>query len=376
MTEEGLITQALSIRDSQVTNLPEMKRQADLRIEIATYWAQKLMDVVESRKMATTIQGKKYLQVEGWQVVGELCGVTPIVEWTRPWLEADKKIGYEARVNIVDREGRIVSSGESSCGFDAFPCRGKQGSEQEKAARSAAQTWAASRAYRNKFGFVAKLAGYEPTPSEEMSLEDNSQWAWLAGIVDGEGSLGIYEEKDPRKGPEYSHPRATLQIVNTHQPTIQRCRDIIGDGDMRQVEDGDANHKPLHRLQVRRQETLERILPHMIPCLITKKAHAELVLEFVKSRLAAEGRGRYAEFTERERAIVSRLKEVNSGKGEQEAAPSETWRKDFREALTKLCGSESRAIDYLGTHGYSSWEEVPTREKALEIHKAKAKEKA
>jgi len=235
------MTEALAIPE-QITNLPEMKRQADLRIEIATYWAEKLMDIVEKKKMATLIQGKKYLQVEGWQVVGELCGVTPIVEWTRPWLEADKKIGYEARVNIVDRDGRVVSSGESSCGFDAFPCRGKVGSEQEKAARSAAQTWAASRAYRNKFGFVAKLAGYEPTPAEEMPIDNTAP---------------------------------------TVAPRVRQDAKATGDG----------------------------------------------------------------------------------------------WRKDFKEALSKLCGGESKAIEYLGTHGYSSWDEVPTVEKAREIHKAKAKEK-
>ena len=245
------MTEALAIPDSHITNLPEMKRQADLRIEIATYWAQKLMDVVEKRNMATTIQGKKYLQVEGWQVVGELCGVTPIVEWTRPWMDGDQKRGYEARVNIVDRDGRIVSSGESSCGFDAFPCRGKTGSEQEKAARSAAQTWAASRAYRNKFGFVAKLAGYEPTPSEEMSIE--------------------------------------MPIDN---PTSEPLR--------------------------------------------------------------SSGRARQA----------------------AKIPPDDGWRTDFKDALTKLCGTNTTALAFLGTHGYESWEQVPTHAIARDIYKAKAKEKA
>src|SRR3990172_827517 len=241
------MTEALAIPDSQITNLPEMKRQADLRIEIATYWAEKLMDIVEKRNMATTIQGKKYLQVEGWQVVGELCGVTPIVEWTRPWMDGDQKRGYEARVNIMDRDGRIASSGESSCGFDAFPCRGKTGSEQEKAARSAAQTWAASRAYRNKFGFVAKLAGYEPTPAEEMSG--------------------------------------------------------------------------------------------------------------VSTEVSAPRRGR------------------PPNKGTTPEAGS-SWLTQFKDALTKLCGTEAKALEFLGTQGYDRWEEVPSHEKARDIYKIKAKEKS
>jgi len=238
----------LAIQDPQGANLPELKRRADLRIELATYWAEKLMDVVEKRNMAKNIQGKKYLEVEGWQVVGELSGVTPIVEWTRPWMDGEQKVGYEARVQLVDREGRVVSAGESSCGFDAFPCRGKTGSEQEKAARSAAQTWAASRAYRMKFSFVAKLAGYEPTPAEEMPTDNPSS-------------------------------------------------------------------EPLR----------------------------------------------------------------SSGRARQAAKPTPTddgWRKDFKEALVKLCGNETSAIAFLGTHGYESWEQVPTHAIARDIYKAKAKEKA
>ena len=55
-----------------------------------------------------------------------------------------------------------------SCGLDEFPCRGKEGEGKHKACRSAAQTWATSKAYRLKYSFIAKLGGYEPTPAEEM----------------------------------------------------------------------------------------------------------------------------------------------------------------------------------------------------------------
>jgi len=63
--------------------------------------------------------------------------------------------------------------------------------------------------------------------------------------------------------------------------------------------------------------------------------------------------------------------------GKQQTIPTaDGWRPDFKEALVKLCGSETKALEFLGTHGYEKWEQVPSREKALEIHKAKAKEKA
>jgi len=150
-------------------SLAERKKEADTQVDIAGYWATKLMDIVEKCSMSTEIGDKKYLEVEGWQVIGEFAGVRPVIEWTRPWISpTGEHIGYEARVLIQDRDGNVVTSGESSCGFDAFPCRGKEGSEKDKAARSAAQTWVISRAYRHKYGYVAKLAGYEAVPAEEM----------------------------------------------------------------------------------------------------------------------------------------------------------------------------------------------------------------
>lgn len=149
--------------------IQEAKQQTDLIIQQATYWASSLMSVVEKCGMAKNVAGKKYLQVEAWLMIGEFAHVTPVIEWVKEWKGDNAElIGYEARAQLQNEAGQIIGSGESSCGFDAFPCRGKQGSEKDKAAKSAAQTWAISRALRNKFGYVAKLGGYEAVPYEEM----------------------------------------------------------------------------------------------------------------------------------------------------------------------------------------------------------------
>jgi len=152
--------------------IQEGKARADTQIALAKHWATRLIEIVDQCDMSVAIGQKKYLQVEAWQVIGEFAGVSPVVEWTKPWIdedEAGRVVGYECRVVLYNRDQEPVSSGESSCGFDSFPCKGKEGSEKKKAARSAAQTWALSRAYRNKYAFVAKLAGFEPTPAEEMT---------------------------------------------------------------------------------------------------------------------------------------------------------------------------------------------------------------
>lgn len=161
----------LAVRDepAKPVTIQEAKQQTDLIIQQATYWASSMMAVVDKCGMSKTVAGKKYLQVEAWLLIGEFAHVTPVIEWVREWSNANELLGYEARAQLQNEAGQIIGSGESSCGFDAFPCRGKQGSEKDKAAKSAAQTWAISRALRNKFGYVAKLGGYETVPYEEMS---------------------------------------------------------------------------------------------------------------------------------------------------------------------------------------------------------------
>jgi hypothetical protein len=167
---------ALAVREQQPPQLPatleERKAQTDQTIEIATHWAKRLIETVERCGMATKMGGKTYLEAEAWQMIAEFAHVTPVVEWVRPWKDDNEAlIGYEARVKLVNAEGQEIGAGESSCGLDAFPCRGKQGTEKDKAAKASAQTWAISRALRNKFSFVAKLAGYQAVPAEEMPRE-------------------------------------------------------------------------------------------------------------------------------------------------------------------------------------------------------------
>jgi len=137
----------------------------------AKQWATSLMDVVETQDMSAMIGKKRYLEVEAWQLVGEYAGAHAIARApTRSTLLiGDDEIDvYECTADLFDSLDRKIGEGTMSCGLDAFPCEGKTGTEKHKAAKSAAQTWAISKAYRNKFGFVAKLAGFEGTTAEEM----------------------------------------------------------------------------------------------------------------------------------------------------------------------------------------------------------------
>lgn len=133
-----------------------------------------LIDIVKARGLYREISGKRYLLAEAWETIGAFNSVVATTEWVKALKDNQSTIGWEAKVNLVHREqGNLMGSAIMSCGMDEFPCRGKTGEAANKAAKSAAQTWAASKAYRLNYSWVVVLAGFEPTPADEMIGTEN-----------------------------------------------------------------------------------------------------------------------------------------------------------------------------------------------------------
>ena len=161
------------IEISQV-NLPVYENPAEV-VKRSGQWASALMEAVEQQKMYADMSGKKYLEVEAWQLVGMFANAHAVAQEPTP-IEKDGEITGYLCTALVYQNDVVIGQGTMSCGLDAFPCRGKQGSEKNKAAMSAAQTWAISKALRNKFSFVAKLAGFEGTTADEMRGNDGASF--------------------------------------------------------------------------------------------------------------------------------------------------------------------------------------------------------
>ena len=135
--------------------------------------AKTLMDIVDQQNLFVVVQGKKYLMVEAWETIGAFNSVGSDTEWIREFRIGDELVGWQAKVNLVDsRTGIQVGSGISVCGLDEFVAKGKRGVAQHNAVMSMAQTRATSKAYRAKYSWVAVLAGYQPTPAEEMPRDE------------------------------------------------------------------------------------------------------------------------------------------------------------------------------------------------------------
>jgi hypothetical protein len=125
----------------------------------ATRVADTLKSVLNAKGMVQQIQGREHVKVEGWQTLGSMCGVVPVVAWTRKLED-----GWEARVEARTLDGRVVGAAEAMCTRAEKLWK----TRDEYALRSMAQTRATSKALRAPLGFVVTLAGYDPTPAEEM----------------------------------------------------------------------------------------------------------------------------------------------------------------------------------------------------------------
>ncbi len=128
-------------------------------ISSAVRVADALKSVVVAKRLISNIGGKEYPQVEAWLTLAAMLRLTTVCEWSRAVPD-----GWEARVYVRDASGATVGAAEAQCLATERSKRTWEG----YAIRSMAQTRATSKALRSVLGFIMTLAGYSPTPAEEM----------------------------------------------------------------------------------------------------------------------------------------------------------------------------------------------------------------
>jgi hypothetical protein len=155
--------------------------------------ADALATMIRQQKLSIRIRGRDYVLVEGWTALGSLLGVFPVTEWTRPVED-----GWEARVSARTRAGEIVGAAESMCTRKET----KWEDRDEYAIRSMAATRATAKALRQPLGFVMALAGFDPTPLDEIDNTDTPE-----------------AEREPEPAP----PRAAAHTLPPQvQPTVDQ----------------------------------------------------------------------------------------------------------------------------------------------------------
>lgn len=164
---EGEVTDITSAPLAVQHSAPALIQEDDPEkvLEVAAKRAKALMNVVNQQHLFAMIKGKKHLTVEAWQTLAVLSGVTPFTEWCR-----ETANGWEARVTIRNSSGMDIGAAEAQCTRDEGTWRNRD----SYALRSMAQTRATSKAIRSVLAFIAVLAGFEATPSDEMPDSEDS----------------------------------------------------------------------------------------------------------------------------------------------------------------------------------------------------------
>jgi hypothetical protein len=135
-------------------------------IAMATRWADALRRVVEKQKLYAVINGKKYPQVEAWMTIGRMDNV--VAAESRPPIRHEDG-SYEAFIELIRlNDGAIVGRASALCGTPDDRPWATRGEPQR---RSMAATRAVSRGFRMHYSWVMAMAGFEPTPADEMPLE-------------------------------------------------------------------------------------------------------------------------------------------------------------------------------------------------------------
>jgi hypothetical protein len=125
-----------------------------------------LSKLIKEKGLSSNIQGKQFVNVEGWQFAGASLGLMPIITSTQD-LSNETAVKYMATCEVRNiNTGLVVATGIALCSNAEKTKR----YFDEYAILSMAQTRAIGKAYRNLLAWLMKAAGFEATPAEEMDF--------------------------------------------------------------------------------------------------------------------------------------------------------------------------------------------------------------
>jgi hypothetical protein len=165
-----------------------ISREPQVVLAEARKAAEALRDVISKKPDPVMFNGQRYLELEDWTTCARFYGVTAKVRSTN-FIQYGDVIGFEASAEaIVMSTGQVISSADAMClnDEDKWSTRTKyewqeQADGKKKKVkvgdvavplfqlRSMAQTRACAKVLRNVFSWVVVLAGYRPTPAEELN---------------------------------------------------------------------------------------------------------------------------------------------------------------------------------------------------------------
>ena len=163
--ETAQSTASKQIIPQNISTRPVLEGDPERVLEFARKAALALTTIVKNKAKKVIINGEQYLEFEDWQTIARFYGTTAGIEWTKSIIIDGKLNGYEAKALAYNKQGQVISSAEASCMRDEPNWKSKP----EFQLKSMAQTRAMAKTLRNVFAWVVVLAGYRPTPAEEIA---------------------------------------------------------------------------------------------------------------------------------------------------------------------------------------------------------------
>jgi len=147
------------------SSLRPLVQAPEIVLQEAQKAATALQRVVANKRKPVIFKGEQYLEFEDWQTVAKFYGLcTRSVEAVPVEIFGIK--GAKARAEVIDlRTGMVVGGAEAYCMRDEENWKEKPWFQLA----SMAQTRAGAKALRNVLAWVVVLAGYRPTPAEELT---------------------------------------------------------------------------------------------------------------------------------------------------------------------------------------------------------------
>lgn len=145
-----------------------------------------------------------------------------------------------------------------------------------------------------------------------------TELAWLAGLLDGEGALCLSRAKQGK----HTIYAPVCRIDMTHAVTIDRVELILKQLRLNYRRfcyvRKNKKHKKANIITVNKQFDLTRLLEKLLPYLVTKVEHAKVLLEFVRDRIGADHRNSrnrrglfHGTYTGKEPRLYARVKQLN-----------------------------------------------------------------
>lgn len=169
---------------------------------------------------------------------------------------------------------------------------------------------------------------------------------YLAGFMDGEGSLTIGRARKPAHRSGYTYI-GIMTASNTDLDALHSIVAMCGGG---KVQMQDKRSHPLHRPTYRTlwsHGQIRELLPQIQPYLLIKRQQAELLLEFLNSKV--NGRNATAATWQRQESLRARIRSLNR-RGITDTSEERLTVRDVRERVVPRCSIDGCGDAHYG-HG-------------------------